>query len=311
MADNVPLTPGSGFNAAADEVTYSGDTAQDQLVRPTHVAGAEGAKTVEAITQTTGSAVPPAVLFVGGTDGTNTRALKVDAGGELQIDVLSSALPTGAATLAEQQTQTTALQLIDDTIGATGAAIPAKGSAAMGTDGTNGHILKTDAGGVLQVFGSFITASTDVTRPADTTAYAVNDALSDSTSAPTSGGFTFSAMGRASGGSGIITDAIITSSNDPATTLQGEIWLFNTSVTNINDNTAFAVSDAEIKTCVGKIPFTMEDAGNNQFFNATNLNIGYTCSGSDDLRFLIRVKNGYTPASAEVLTFVVKAVRVD
>lgn len=32
------------------------------------------------------------------------------------VDVLSSALPTGASTLAEQQTQTTALQLLDDTI---------------------------------------------------------------------------------------------------------------------------------------------------------------------------------------------------
>lgn len=32
------------------------------------------------------------------------------------VDVLSSALPTGASTLAEQQTQTTALQLIDDAI---------------------------------------------------------------------------------------------------------------------------------------------------------------------------------------------------
>ena len=32
------------------------------------------------------------------------------------VDVASSALPTGASTLAEQQTQTTALQLIDDTV---------------------------------------------------------------------------------------------------------------------------------------------------------------------------------------------------
>jgi len=38
----------------------------------------------------------------------------VVAGSEAQVDVITSALPTGAATLAEQQTQTTALQLIDD-----------------------------------------------------------------------------------------------------------------------------------------------------------------------------------------------------
>lgn len=45
MADNVALPP-SSVNAAADEVTYSGDTAQVQLVRPVAVTGAEGSKTV-------------------------------------------------------------------------------------------------------------------------------------------------------------------------------------------------------------------------------------------------------------------------
>jgi len=49
-----------------------------------------------------------------GFDGTDFRPVKIDTAGELQVDVGSSALPTGAATLAEQQTQTTALQLIDD-----------------------------------------------------------------------------------------------------------------------------------------------------------------------------------------------------
>jgi hypothetical protein len=46
MADNFPLTPGSGRSAATDQVTYSGDTADVQLVRPVLVTGAEGAKTV-------------------------------------------------------------------------------------------------------------------------------------------------------------------------------------------------------------------------------------------------------------------------
>jgi len=165
--------------------------------------------------------------------------------------------------------------------------------------------------GVVNPQGYFVTVSTDVTRPADTTAYAVNDALSDSTSAPTSGGFTFSNAARASGKSGIITDAIIASNNDPGTQLQGEIWIFNQAVTNINDNAAFAVSDGEIKTCIGRIPFTLEDVGNNGFYHAQNLNIGFTCVGSANLRFLIRVKNAYTPANAEVLTVALKIVQVD
>jgi hypothetical protein len=46
MADNFPLTPGSGRSAATDQVTHSGDTADVQLVRPVLVSGAEGSKTV-------------------------------------------------------------------------------------------------------------------------------------------------------------------------------------------------------------------------------------------------------------------------
>jgi len=47
-----------------------------------------------------------------GWDGTNFYVLRTDATGHLQIDVLTSALPAGAATLAEQETQTATLELI-------------------------------------------------------------------------------------------------------------------------------------------------------------------------------------------------------
>ena len=55
-----------------------------------------------------------AALILGQTANGEPVIVTVDAAGHLQIDVLSVALPTGASTLAEQQTQTTALQLIDD-----------------------------------------------------------------------------------------------------------------------------------------------------------------------------------------------------
>lgn len=60
-------------------------------------------------------------------------------------------LPTGASTLAEQQSQTTALQLLDDAVGTVGAAIPTKGFVGVGTDGTNARVFKTDASGELQI----------------------------------------------------------------------------------------------------------------------------------------------------------------
>jgi hypothetical protein len=166
---------------------------------------------------------------------------------------------------------------------------------------------------VTAVTGSGVTVTTTVTRPADTNAYAANDALSNSTSAPTSGGFTLSSLARASGGSGLITDIMIVSSNDPATLLQGELWLFDAATTNINDNAAFALSDGDALLLVGVVPFTLASSqagsGTNSVYHATNLNIGFTCVGTADLRFLVKVKNAYTPANAETLTVRVKATR--
>lgn len=53
MADNIAITPGSGAIAAADEVTFSGDTTKLQIVRPAYVTGSEGSKTV--VDQATGA----------------------------------------------------------------------------------------------------------------------------------------------------------------------------------------------------------------------------------------------------------------
>ena len=55
-----------------------------------------------------------ALRVMGGIDGIIYRFLHVDAQGDVQTDVLSSALPTGASTAANQTTMITALQLIDD-----------------------------------------------------------------------------------------------------------------------------------------------------------------------------------------------------
>lgn len=102
---------------------------------------------------TIGSAVPTKAMAAAGTDGTNARLLKTDTSGELQIDVLTIPAVTNAGTFAVQESGAalTALQLIDDAVATTGAAVPGKGIAAAGTDGTNARLLKTDAAGELQV----------------------------------------------------------------------------------------------------------------------------------------------------------------
>ena len=166
---------------------------------------------------------------------------------------------------------------------------------------SNSVSLNQFGNGGTPVTTAFATISTDVTRPADTTAYAANDAISNSTSSPTSGGFTLTSVVNATGKSGIITDIFIASSN-PAGGLSGELWIFDTAVTNINDNAAFAISDGEIKTVVAIIPFTTTADTNNSQIHLQSVNVGVTTVGSADLRFLLKAKAAYTPISAEVFT---------
>lgn len=60
-----------------------------------------------------GSPAPADLKMAGGVDGSgNVQALRTDSNGELQVDVLSSALPTGAATAALQTTGNTALSAL-------------------------------------------------------------------------------------------------------------------------------------------------------------------------------------------------------
>lgn len=230
------------------------------------------------------------------------NALKVDGSGVNQPVTLAA----GAASIGKAEDVAAG----DGDVGTPAMAVR-KSTPANSSNADGDYEFLQMNGGALWTspLGFFVSVSTDVVLPTSSI-YAINDALSDSTSTPTTGGFTFTNAARKSGGSGIITDAIITTSADVVTLLQGEIWIFNAAVTAINDNAVFAVSDAEIKTCIGKIPFTLEDAGNNGFYHAQNLSIGFTCSGTANLRFLIKAKNAYTPAT-DTLTFVLKILQID
>lgn len=154
----------------------------------------------------------------------------------------------------------------------------------------------------------FATISVDVTRPADTTTYAVNDAIADSTSSTNA--FTIPDAVKASGGSGIITDIMMISSADPATSLQCEILFFDSGITTPVDNAAFAISDVDAKKFVGIVPLVLQDVGNNDVGHAQGVNMGFTCAGSANLRFCVRAKNAYAPANGEVFTFRFKIQRM-
>lgn len=127
MADNVAVTAGSGTTVHADEYTHSTlGSGKTQLVKL--VDGTLDSSTAI----TAGGGVEAGALRVTiASDSTGVLSVD-DNGSSLTVDGTVAAtqsgtwnvtnvsgtvsLPTGASTLAEQQTQTTALQLIDDTI---------------------------------------------------------------------------------------------------------------------------------------------------------------------------------------------------
>lgn len=190
-------------------------------------------------------------------------------------------------------------------------------NAGVGADADYAPVIVDNFGRVwTHPIGDSVTISSTFTRPSDTTAYAANDNIETSTSAPTSGGLTLAGAARVSGGSGVITDVIIDSSADPATTLQGEVWLFEAAVSaNQNDNAAFALADADVLLLIAVIPFTLSStvagSGTNSYAHVQNLNIGFTCIGTADLRYKVKAKAAYTPISAEVFQVRLKILQTN
>jgi hypothetical protein len=153
----------AGSDGAAVRTMLTDSTGRPLVAQPTAAdlncteASAADIKTavelIDDAVSTTGAAVPAKGIQATGTDGTNARALKTDADGELQVDVLSSALPSGAATEATLADVKTAVQLIDDAVYTDGSGTVTKGIAVFGQDGTNPQAIKTDTTGRAEVVG--------------------------------------------------------------------------------------------------------------------------------------------------------------
>jgi hypothetical protein len=177
---------------------------------------------------------------------------------------------------------------------------------------TNPVAVKTDqttpgTTDLVHATGFAGTATTTITRPADAAQYTAGDVFADSTTTPTSGGFTLSSMCRASGGSGILTDATFIYSTSVA--VAGTIFLYGSAPTAQNDNAVWSVSDSDQLKLVGTIPFVTVADGANAVHNVQNLNIGYTCSGSANLRYMVKITTTYTPASGDTLTIRAKFIQ--
>lgn len=143
------------------------------------------------------------------------------------------------------------------------------------------------------------------TRPADTTTYAVGDAVNNSTTAPTI--MTFANAARQNAGGGVIQNVMLIMST--AATLVGDfdLMLFESSITMSNDNAAFSPSDADAKKCIAVIPLRGAvdgfKLGLNVVFDSGPISRSFrTATGTKSIFGALVARNAYVPANAEEFT---------
>lgn len=186
----------------------------------------------------------------------------------------------------------------------------------LGGDGVSSALLRgqqTAANGIpiAPPSDDTVTVSVDVTRPADSSTYAAGDAFANSTSAPTANGFQLTGVARGTGKTALLTDVAFIYSNATPDVV-GELWIFDSAITAVNDNAVFSLSDADAKKLVAIVPFVInKSAGSNKVGHMGNLCHLCTCVGSDDLKFLIKVVQAFAPAPGDILTVRAKFARLD
>lgn len=153
---------------------------------------------------------------------------------------------------------------------------------------------------------TLVKVSANFTRPADTTAYAVGDAVTNSTSAPTAFQLDLGALGAVNGQAIEIRKLVVVSSAKQATLPLFNVFLSDSTFTATNDNAALDIADA-----------TMEADGS--WFNcdvqnstASNSRVAYLgcpspmvlAAADTKLYGTIQAANAYIPVSAEKFTII-------
>lgn len=179
-------------------------------------------------------------VLVYGYDGAVNRAIKTDAAGELQIDVLSSALPSGAATSANQSTEIASLASIDGKV-------PAN----LTVSSTR---LLVDGSGVTQpVSAASLPLPTGASTAANqTTANASLSSIDGKIVAVNTGAVVVSSSALPTGAS---TSANQTTGNSSLSSIDGKIVAVNTGAVVVSSSAlpTGAATEATLSTLNGKV----------------------------------------------------------
>lgn len=148
------------------------------------------------------------------------------------------------------------------------------------------------------------TATVTKTRPANTTTYTAGQTISESTTVGTIWTFPWA---RAPGLGAILQGAVMIVSTAQALKLDAQLWLFDTApATTLNDGTAWAPTDAEMKTFLHMVAFgagnAQVGAGNTETKVSAIAEELVCAAGSSSIYGVLRVNNAYIPTSGEDIT---------
>lgn len=230
----------------------------------------------------------------------------------------------GDATAANQATQITAEQAIQSSTattatntgttatntGATASGVGATSDAASTAGGTGSlsaklRLITTQLDAIqTAVQGNSVSESYVFTRPNNSTAYAVKDAVTDSTSAATL--LSWSTAAKASGGSGTIIKAVL-STNHITVLPRLRLHLFNTDVGAQLDNTAFNMLASWMATenyYLGYIDFpalsTESTGGSDMAFAMVNsFTLNYQTVAGTTIYGALVTMDAFTPAAQQ------------
>jgi len=152
----------------------------------------------------------------------------------------------------------------------------------------------------LPVGGKSVQKSASFTRPADTTAYAANDAIADSTTAPTL--LSFANCANANAGQGYIVKTRLLT-NQKTCTARFRLSFYHTAPSPINDNAPkpmlYANKDKLIG-CIDLDPCNTEDTSSDAAYALSTALMPYVlASGSTSIYCILTTLDAFTPASAQ------------
>lgn len=154
----------------------------------------------------------------------------------------------------------------------------------------------------VQIKGETRRQTDGFTRPADTSTYAANDVISNSTSSTTV--LTFSNVARANGGSGYVTNVRLVKSSAVLTNASFRLWLYKLAPASIpGDNSPFTLLFTNRFDRLGYVDLTCTSGGTGSDCAeavATNVNLKFECESNSRALYGLLVPNlAYPPVSLE------------